>query len=163
MEDVKLTENFGLYELTVTSYAQLQALNRMLTSDQIFKLNRLAELLEQVRKIVNVPMKINSGYRCPRLNEAVGSSIVSQHLLCEAADFVPMGMDITDAFREIWKAMKYGNLKLGQLIFETAERQYGDTSWIHISLGEPYRDRARCQQALRMEHGKYRMLNVNPL
>lgn len=158
IDDVKLTENFSLFELTVTNKAGLQDLNRMLTSEQIVKLTEVAKMLEQIRAFIGKPLIVTSAYRCPEVNKAVGSSDHSQHLLCEAADFVPSGMDIGDGFRDVWRIVKHGDLKVGQLIFETAERGDSFTSWIHVSLGQPYRDQSRCQQVLRMEHGKYRML-----
>lgn len=44
--------------------------------------------LERVRAMINRPVHILSGYRSEALNRAVGGSIVSQHMLGQAADFV---------------------------------------------------------------------------
>lgn len=155
--DRKLSDNFSLYELTATSMAHYQERNRDLADDQISKLTRLAGLAEWVRNFLGVPLIIHSGYRCPDLNTAVGSSANSQHILCEAADFVPHGLEIGNAFRLLWKEVRDGRLKVGQLIFETSQRPYGATSWIHISMGEPYRSAERCNQVLRMQDGQYRL------
>ena len=48
---------------------------------------RLIELLEQLRtKLGNVPIHINSGYRCPKHNAEVGGVANSQHVFGNAAD-----------------------------------------------------------------------------
>ena len=150
IEDKNLTDNFTLYELTKTSYKEFQERNRELSEHQIDKLTQLARLLEHVRYVLGNPLIISSGYRCEPLNKAVGSKPSSQHLLCEAADIVPGKMDVGEAFRILWRDIKDKGTNVGQLIFETANRPYGVTSWIHISLGTPYRDASRCKEILRM-------------
>lgn len=154
----QLSEHFSLDELTYTNRVQFQAQNRVLDDDQIECLADLATLLEKVRTLLAVPLLIHSGYRCGPLNAAVGSSIQSQHRLCQAADFVPPGLDLGAAFRTIWAEVAAGKLPVGELIFETANRAYGATSWLHISLGTPYRDALRCNQVLRMRDGVYEMM-----
>jgi len=160
--DEQLTPHFSLYELTATSHADLQKKNRVLHKDQIGKLVLVAELGELVRGILGVPLKATSGYRCKELNTREGSSSRSQHLLCEAMDFLPNGVDIGVAFRTLWKGVRAGDLKIGQLIIETANRSYGVASWIHISLGVPWRAPERCNQILRMEHATYTLLEDPP-
>lgn len=154
----QLTPHFSLYELTTTGHADLQEKNRMVDEDQIGKLKQVAELGELARGIIGCPLKATSGYRCQELNKREGSSSRSQHLLCEAMDFVPVLVDIGIAFRQVWKAVRNGDIKVGQLILETAPRSYGVTSWIHISLGSPWRNEARCNQILRMEDNQYMIL-----
>ena len=43
-------------------------------------------VLQPLRTALGVEMHINSGYRCPELNEAVGGVPTSQHMKGEAAD-----------------------------------------------------------------------------
>lgn len=160
--DQHLTPHFTLFELTSTSHADLQEKNRILDKDQIGKLIHLAELGELVRGILGVPMKVTSGYRCPELNTREGSSSRSQHLQCEAMDFLPLGIDIGIAFRHLWKSVKTGDLKVGQLIIETSNRSYGVTSWLHLSMGFPWRAAERCNQILRMENKVYTLLKEPP-
>ncbi len=160
--DRQLTPHFTLYELTTTLHADFQDQNRNITPSQIDKLIEVANLAELVRTNVGVPLKITSGYRCPALNVLEGSTPRSQHLLCEAIDFVPLGIEIGHAFRTIWKGVLAGQLKVGQLIFETSPRSYGVVSWIHVSIGTPWRDAERCNQILRMEGGKYTFLTEPP-
>lgn len=156
--DIQLTDNYSLWELTKTSHKDLQDKNRDLNEMQITKLTALARLLEHVRFVLEIPLTVTSGYRYPELNKRVGSTDKSQHLLCEAADFIPGQQDIGMAFRTLWKDIKDKGTNVGQLIFETAPRPYGVASWIHISLGNPYRDQEKCGQILRMTDGKYTRL-----
>lgn len=53
---------------------------------------RLIEGLERLRLLVGKPIMINSGYRCPAHNEAVGGAPNSQHTLGTAADIVVAGL-----------------------------------------------------------------------
>lgn len=158
MDDKRLTENFSLFELTRTDRQEFQERNRDLNELQIAKLTALARLLEHVRFVLETPIVVHSGYRCPELNKAVGSTERSQHLLCEAADFVPVEQDLGIAFRTLWRDVKDAKANVGQLIHETANRGPGPVSWIHISLGAPYRDQDKCGQILRFENGIYTRL-----
>lgn len=158
IEDAQLTDHFSLYDLTKTSWAQHQEKNRDVSPIQVIKLTQVARLLEHVMFVLGTPLIVSSGYRCPDLNKAVGSTDRSQHLLCEAADFIPGQQDMGIAFRTLWKDVKDNGANVGQLIYETAPRPGGYVSWLHISLGTPYRDEDRCKQILRMENGKYTRL-----
>lgn len=158
MEDRQLTEHFKLYELTQTGNVLLQDENRRITEEQVSKLTILAELLEQVRELLMMPIIIHSAYRCPKLNKAIGSTDKSQHVKCEAADFSVKGVDLSQTFRTIRQAAKDKKIRFGQLIYEKASRDYGSTEWIHISLGDPYRDSARCGEVLTMNDGTYELI-----
>jgi len=52
----------------------------------------LAWVLQQIRDLVNVPIKINSAYRCPSHNQRVGGAPQSKHKLGIAADLNPRGL-----------------------------------------------------------------------
>lgn len=156
--DQKLSDHFSLFDLTQTSHSQYQEKNRDVTPEQIQKLTELANLLEHVMFVLDTPLNIHSGYRCPDLNTAIGSTPRSQHMLCEAADFTPGQQDLGFAFRTLWKDVKENGANVGQLIYETDNRPYGATSWIHISLGMPYRTEEKCKQILRYENKKYTLL-----
>lgn len=91
---------------------------------EIRNLQALAEtMLEPIRAMLGVPLHINSGYRSPSVNAAVGGKGNSAHLDGRAADFVPIGMYLRDAFEKI----KASDLPFDQLILE-----YG--SWIHVAI-----------------------------
>lgn len=136
IEDIQLSPNFSLFELTHTDSEALQSENRNLTEDQVEKLRCLAVHCEAIRAICgNSPVKIHSGYRSPGLNGAtIGSSRTSQHPKCEAVDFDVPGQPVEDSFNSLLCAAREGRFKFGQLILEQAERSYGLVKWCHCSL-----------------------------
>jgi uncharacterized protein YcbK (DUF882 family) len=52
----------------------------------------LIEELEYIRTYFNAPVKINSGYRCPQHNSAIGGASKSQHMFGRAADIDILGV-----------------------------------------------------------------------
>jgi len=78
--------------------------------------------LEEVRSLLGKPIIIDSGFRSPDVNQAVGSTSVSQHLRGCAADFRVPGM--TPA--EVVEAIHGSDLPFDQLILEL--------TWTHISI-----------------------------
>src|ERR1035437_57210 len=95
--DQQLSDHFSLYELTQTTQADLQELNRTLTDELIEKGRQLAKNddplqgLECARALViaagGTCLFTNSAYRCPKVNGgSPGSSSTSQHVSFEAFD-----------------------------------------------------------------------------
>lgn len=162
IEDQKLTEHFTLFQLTHTDHAIYKEMNRQIDDLQICKLQEVARLLENAWTILETPLVVSSGYRCPALNQAVGSTLRSQHLLCEAVDSVPKGLTVEEAFRKLRQAAKDRKILFGQMIYEKASRGYsGDImEWIHLSLPAPYRPPERCGQILAMNDGQYTLLET---
>ena len=60
---MQLSPNFTLAELTVSEIAQRKGLKNDPPSDVLNNLQRLAEFLEGVRKVLGKPILINSAYR----------------------------------------------------------------------------------------------------
>lgn len=116
---MNLTSHFTLEELTFTSHREF---DNTPNTVQINNLQRLAEFLEDVRSLLDKPILIDSGFRSPEVNQAVGSTSVSQHLRGCAADFRVPGM--TPA--EVVKAIHEFKLPYDQLILELG--------WTHISI-----------------------------
>jgi len=153
--DKDLSEHFGLFEMTKTNNAALQAKNRILTDAQMMKLHELALVMEKIRTIIGGAVDVHSAYRCPDLNAATQAAAKkSQHMLCEACDWSPAGPDTVEsievAFQAVIAAARRGEIVFGQLIVEQAQRGYSKSIWIHISLGRPYRDPSRCGEIMRM-------------
>ena len=48
------------------------------------------EVLDPLREAYGRPIRVTSGYRCPKLNRLVGGSPNSQHMRGEAADIRPV-------------------------------------------------------------------------
>lgn len=137
---MKLSENFTFEELTDTNHIGLLEQNRLQAESFILELQVLANyVLEPIRDILGVPLKVNSGFRCRELNAVVGGVPTSQHVKGEAADIVPIGLTIEEAFNKL-RAAK--GLRYGQLIHEG--------TWIHVSLGAPWRSLEKSNQDFRL-------------
>ena len=125
----QLSEHFSLEELTVTSHREY---DNTPNEDQINNITRVAQLLEKVKALLGgKPVMVNSGYRSPQVNLAVGSKPTSQHCLGCAADIRVPGMTPD----EVVQAIKASDIPYDQLIREF-------DSWTHISVpnlanGEP--------------------------
>jgi zinc D-Ala-D-Ala carboxypeptidase len=106
------------------------------------------KVFEPLRKAVNGPIKINSFYRCEKLNKAIGGSSTSQH--CEGR-----AIDIDDIYGHMSNADMYNyiknNLDFDQLIWEFGTDENPD--WVHVSYVDGDFNRNRCLKAYR-ENGK---------
>lgn len=120
---MQLSPNFTLAELTVSEIAQRKGLNNDPPSDVLNNLQRLAEFLEGVRKVLGKPILINSAYRSLEVNQAVGGSKNSQHMTGCAADIRVPGMTPD----QVCRAIIQSDIQYEQLIREF-------DSWTHISI-----------------------------
>lgn len=146
IQNIKLSDNFTLYEMTITQHRQYLKKN-LVQSLRYIETGKLLcqKLLQPIRTFYTSPLIINSGFRCHKLNGAVKGSKKSRHLFFEAADFYVCGHSLEKIFRWIWKE---SNLLWGQLILEPGE----SPRWIHLSL--PNKDRELGQQVYIWEEQK---------
>ena len=146
---MQLSPHFTLAELTRTSQAAPEV-NRAEALAYLPALRELAAMLEVVRMHFEKPLKVNSGFRGPAVNAATpGASPTSQHTKGEAADIEIPGVDDAEVHR--WIVMESG-LRYGQCILERPPGR----SWVHLSLGEPWRLASRSRQALTFDGVQYR-------
>jgi zinc D-Ala-D-Ala carboxypeptidase len=101
-------------------------------------------VFEPLRKYVGGPIRINSFYRCEKLNRAIGGSSRSQHCEGRAIDLDDTLGHKTNA--EMYKYIK-DNLSFDQLIWEFGDDTNPD--WIHVSYVHPDENRKRCLRAER--------------
>jgi uncharacterized protein YcbK (DUF882 family) len=146
----KLAKNFTFGELTTTSRNELAAKNAAEAVDFLDAGKALAAMLQAVRDHFGKPVKVHSGFRGRTLNAAVGGAETSQHLTFQAADFHVEGVDLVTVFDWIRKS---SGLPFGQVILEGSSP--ANPTWIHLSLGEPWRPVAKCRQALRYDGKRY--------
>jgi uncharacterized protein YcbK (DUF882 family) len=120
----QLTEHFSLEELTRSEVALRNGWDNTPNGDEVANLTRLAQLLEQVKKAVGgKPVMINSGFRCKKVNDAVGSKDSSQHRLGCAADIRVPGMTP----KQVVDACIAARVPFDQIILEF-------DAWTHISV-----------------------------
>jgi len=121
---VQLSPHFSLVELTRTSTGLLNVPG----PSQVEAMSRLCRaVLEPWRDVVGA-LKINSGFRSPAVNAAVGGSRDSQHLRGEAVDVVPVGMGLELAWIQLARLTNL--LPVDQAIAYVRPPGRG---WIHVS------------------------------
>lgn len=143
---MNLSPHFTFDELTRTGQTALQVKNREEAKKVLPALKDLAAMLEVIRTKFG-PVRVTSAFRGPSVNAAANGSKTSQHLLGEAAD---IGCGVSDEELHKWIVTESG-LKYGQCILEKPPGK----SWVHISLGAPYRDPKRCNESLYFDGKSY--------
>ena len=141
----------GVYSIT----AKRLGLKNDPTDDHLFNMIKIAEnVFEPLRAYVNGPIKINSFYRGPELNKAVGGSSKSQHCHGQA-------MDIDDSYGHASNSEMFNwvraNLNFDQMIWEFGTDENPD--WVHISYVNKDVNRNRCLKAYR-ENGKTKYMVI---
>ena len=115
---------FTIDELCKSDTAKKKGIDNTPTAEIKQKLEVLiAELLDPVREAWGKPIRVNSGYRCPKLNKAVGGVANSQHMKGEAAD------------------LNAGSVSLNKQLFELIRTRYeydqlideANYAWVHVS------------------------------
>ena len=93
---------------------------------------RLVDALEKLRhKCGNVPIKVNSWYRCEEWNERVGGVPGSKHLLGEAADIVVQGLEpveVAELAEQVCE-FRHGGIGVYQNFVHVDVRQDGPARW----------------------------------
>ena len=142
-KQTKLSEHFGLAELTKTSVN----IENVPNEAQVENLKRLCRWLERLRKRWNDkygdgddPIIINSGFRSPEVNKAVGGVPTSNHLTGCAVDIRCIGME---------QALRYASILLDisdmsrEDFDELLIEQKRSVVWIHFAV-RPSGNRRRC-------------------
>ena len=144
---MKLTPHFSLAEMTRTS---VKGVDNTPTAEAVENLKRVCRWLEMLREEWNLrygsltptpspqgkgeyedPIIINSGYRSPEVNRAVGGSSKSNHLTGCAVDIRACGIE---------QALRYATILLdisdeGQEPFdELLIELKGNGYWIHFAV-----------------------------
>ena len=123
--------------------------------DQLSNMELVAEeVFEPLRSYVGGPIKINSFFRCPELNTAIGGSHKSQHCKGQA-------IDIDDNYGRVNNAEMYHFIK-EHLDFDQLIWEFGDDdnpNWIHVSYVSREDNRNRCLKAYK-DKGKTKYMVI---
>lgn len=124
MNNERLSENFTLDEFTRSDKARELGINNEPGEKELAALRVLVKrTIQPLRDKLGVPVRVNSGYRCPELNKAVGGVPTSQHQKGEAAD-----LSIDGKASDILKALESSNIPFDQAIL------YRKQNFLHVSL-----------------------------
>ena len=142
----------GVYSTT----AQRLGLNNDPDDYQRANMEVLAEnIFEPLRIWVGGPIKINSFFRGPELNKAIGGSSKSQH--CEGR-----AIDIDDTYGHKTNAEMYHwikeNLDFDQMIWEFGTDM--NPNWVHVSYVSKEDNRNRCLKAYKDENHKTKYMVI---
>ena len=128
-----VTMHFTMEELYASDTAKRLGINNKPSVQQMINIVYLAAyVLEPLRVAMGEPIKIGSGYRCEKLNKAVGGVYNSQHLKGQAADLCIDG-DIKKGKR--WFNYIKDHLPFDQLIWEHNPKT--GSYWVHVSFVYP--------------------------
>ena len=113
-----------------------------------------SKVFEPLREHVGGGIKINSFFRSPELNKAIGGSYTSQHCKGQA-------MDIDDTFGKMTNAEMYrwikDNLDFDQMIWEFGDDD--NPNWVHVSYVSEKENRNRCLLAYKENKStKYKVI-----
>ncbi len=139
-----ISDKEGVYSRT----ALRKGIDNTPTEEHKTNMVELAEnIFEPLRMYVGGPIKINSFYRSPELNKAIGGSSKSQHCHGQA-------MDIDDTFGRATNAEMFNfireNLDYDQMIWEFGNDDNPD--WVHVSYVSPQENRNRCLKAYKQNN-----------
>lgn len=116
---------FTIAELTKSDTADRKGINNRIPKELLGNAQNLIDkVLDPLREWYGKPIYVNSGYRCPELNRAVGGVPNSFHLTGCAAD-----IDVNDT-AENKKLMDY----IIQHLPFTEVGWEGKGAWVHVAL-----------------------------
>ena len=150
-----ISEHISYKESTRSTTAIRKGIKNIPDNKQLSNMELLAEkVFEPLRKWVDGPIKINSFFRSPELNKAIGGSGKSQHCHGQA-------IDIDDTYGKVANSEMYhyvkSNLDFDQMIWEFGDDDNPD--WVHISYVSEDNNRRRCLKAYR-EGGKTKYMVI---
>ena len=125
----RISKHYTLEEFTDSLPAKAKGITNVPSTQQVANLCALVHhVLQPLRDAMGQEIKIGSGYRCPRLNAAVGGVSNSQHMNGEAADLCIDGDKIKG---KRWFDWIKAHVVFDQLIWEhSANGSY----WVHVSF-----------------------------
>ena len=141
-EEMNLSQHFKLGELCKTK----TGISNVPNEEQVNNLKRVCQWLEQLRRRWNNlygegddPIVINSGFRSPEVNKAVGGVPTSNHLTGCAVDIRCVGIEQALRYAAILLDISDLNKEdFDELLIE----QKGRVIWIHFAV-RPFGNRRR--------------------
>lgn len=123
---------FTLAELLRSDTAKKKNIDNTPSWDVVEHLGELVEqFLDPLRAAYGMPIRVSSGYRCEKLNKAVGGAATSVHMLGYAADLQVSGS--FNKFRDfVVEWVKKTGVKFDQILVESDKKT--GAKWIHVGL-----------------------------
>jgi zinc D-Ala-D-Ala carboxypeptidase len=147
---MKISDHITYAEAIHSQTAKRKGIDNTPNPNQIEAMKLLAEkVFEPLREWVGGPIKVNSFFRSPDLNTAIGGSKTSQHCKGQAIDIDDVYGYKTNS--EMYHWVKE-NLSFDQMIWEFGT----DTqpNWVHVSYVSEENNRNRCLKAYKDDMGR---------
>lgn len=132
---------FTIKELCASDTASRLKIDNTPTDSVVYNLTKLVDaILDPLRELYGKPIRCSSGYRCDKLNKAVGGSSTSQHRClgrAAAADIFITNKDgsvNTTETRKLYDIIVNNKLPFDQIILEKGTPE--KPQWIHVSYDE---------------------------
>lgn len=125
---MKKSKYFRLEEFLTSSTARQKSIENIPSWEVIEHLNELALFLDGLRASWGSGIIISSGFRCDKLNKAVGGVPNSVHKIGYAADLQPANGDIEGFKRFV------ANWLQGKAFDEAILERKGKVEWVHLQL-----------------------------
>jgi hypothetical protein len=131
---MKLTKNFSLEELTRSDTAERKGIDNSPTAEHIHNLAALCEnVLQPLRDKLKHSIRVTSGYRSEKLNNAIGGSKTSEHSFGKAAD-IKLIIDGENKSELLYLSILEMGIPFRQMIWEFGDEE--TPSWVHISFNK---------------------------
>ena len=152
---MQISKNVSYKEAIKSNTATRLGIDNLPDQKQIDNMKLVADkIFQPLREFVGGPIKINSFFRSPDLNRAIGGSSKSQHCL-------GLAMDLDDTFGHKTNAEMFNwireNLDYDQMIWEFGSDD--NPAWVHVSYVSPEKNRNRCLKAYK-ENNKTRYMVI---
>ena len=150
-----ISKNISYKEGVYSNTAVRLDISNSPNEEQLSNMKLIAEkVFQPLREWVSKPIKINSFFRCPDLNIAIGGSKKSQHCKGQAIDIDDTYGHKTNAEMYMWIK---DNLDFDQMIWEFGNDD--NPAWVHVSYVSPDKNRNRCLKAYK-EQGKTKYMVI---
>ena len=126
---IHLSEHFTVEEMCYSATAKVNHIaNEPSQAEKQWLQYLCVNVLEPLRNHLGVPVYINSGYRCPRLNALVGGVAKSQHQYGQAVDIRVWNKEHGDKIFAYLKTNKY----VSKALYERSKSS--GARWIHVAV-----------------------------
>jgi len=139
LSNLQLTKDFTLYHFINSDTAKARGIKNDPDQQSLNNITEIAKAVQIIQNELGMKLNINSCFRCPKLNSAVGGAANSDHKYGAAADIKVLPSSLENNMK-LWKCVNKladeGKIKFRQIIFEYGNRNIGP-KWVHISVNHP--------------------------
>ena len=137
--DTKIIKDFKLLDFIYSDTAKAKGINNIPDKQSLRNIFDIAKVVQKIQDELGMKIHVNSCYRCPKLNAAIGGAKKSDHVFGAAVDIKVIPFSLENNMK-LWncvnKLADEGKIKFRQLIFEYGDRSKGP-KWVHVSINHP--------------------------